>query len=62
MPFQRGTASISEISLYILWKKYLDSDLLLNKNIMLDVEALTLPFHIFYENCFLDDINKRYIL
>jgi hypothetical protein len=50
MPFSLGTASIAEIILYSLWKKYIGYDLVLNKKIMLDVEALTLPYKIFYKN------------
>ena len=50
MPFSLGTAAIAEIILYSMWKKYIGYDLILNKKIMLDVEALTLPYKIFYKN------------
>ena len=60
MPFQLGTASISEIMLFSLWKKYIGYDLILNKKIMLDVEALTLPFDIFYINCITSTENDGY--
>jgi hypothetical protein len=61
MPFELGTASISEMSIYSMWKYYLNEDLILNSNIMLDVEALTLSFDLFYHN-FLnkDENNKEY--
>jgi hypothetical protein len=51
MPFEKGTASIAEMSLYLLSKYYIEKNLIINPNILLDVEALTLPFDIFYENC-----------
>jgi len=52
MPFYLGTATIAEILLYSLWEKYTDSFIEINSSIMLDIEALTLPFNIFYNNCF----------
>lgn len=52
MPFERGTSSIAEILLYSLWEKYIGSKIYINENVMLDVEALMLPFSIFYNNCF----------
>ena len=52
MPFKLGTASIAEIFLYSLWKKYIGKKLKINDNIMLDVEALTLPYELFKKNCF----------
>jgi hypothetical protein len=52
MPFTLGTASISEMFLYSLWKKYIGKKLKINDNIMLDVEALTLPYELFKKNCF----------
>ena len=55
MPFQLGTASISEMFLYSLWKKYIGKSLKINQNIMLDVEALTLPYEVFKKNCFEKD-------
>jgi len=60
MPFQLGTASISEIMLFSLWKKYIGYDLILNQKIMLDVESLTLPFDIFYKNCIKNTDNDGY--
>ncbi len=55
MPFQLGTASIAEMFLYSLWKFYIGKNLRINNNIMLDVEALTIPFDVFYRNCFIRD-------
>jgi hypothetical protein len=55
MPFHLGTASIAEIFLYSLWTAYLNKTIKINQNIMLDVEALTLPYDIFYKNCFEKD-------
>jgi hypothetical protein len=55
MPFQLGTASIAEMFLYSLWKFYIGENLRINNNIMLDVEALTIPFDVFYRNCFIRD-------
>ena len=60
MPFYRGTAFVAEVALYSLWAKYIDNSngnnytrhLFIKDNIMLDVEALSLPFNKFYENCF----------
>jgi len=52
MPFYLGTAAIAEILLYSLWEKYTNSSIEINSNIMLDIEALTLPFNLFYDNCF----------
>lgn len=61
MPFHGGTASIAEMALYSLWEYYLEEDLFLNQNIMLDVEVLTLPFHLFYNNFFeKDSFNDEY--
>jgi len=60
MPFQRGTASIAEMSLYSLWKYYIGIPLNINQNVLLDVEVLTLPFSIFYFNCFNGE--NRYLL
>lgn len=53
MPFIAGTACIAEISLHTLFKKYMPRDfhLIRNEHIMLDVEALSLPFEQFYLNC-----------
>ncbi len=51
MPFQLGTAAIAEIFLYSLWKFYIKSSLTINQNIMLDIEALSNTFDIFYINC-----------
>lgn len=63
MPFERGTSSIAEILLYSLWEKYIGSKIYINENVMLDVEALTLPFSIFYNNCFTQsDIYTPYII
>jgi hypothetical protein len=55
MPFQLGTAAIAEMFLYSLWNFYIGSNLRINKNIMIDVEALTIPFDVFYRNCFIHD-------
>ena len=56
MPFSLGTASIAEMSLFTLWDTYINKDgskkLILNPNIMIDVEALLLPYSKFYNNCF----------
>jgi len=52
MPFELGTAAIAEMALYSLWEYYIGTRISINKNIMLDVEALTLPFNIFYQNSF----------
>ena len=60
MPFLRGTASIAEMSLYSLWKYYIGTSLNINQTVLLDVEALTLPFTIFYHNCFNGE--NRYLL
>lgn len=48
------------MSLYSLWKYYIGTPLNINQNVLLDVEALTLPFTIFYNNCFNGD--ERYLL
>ena len=58
MPFQRGTASIAEISFYSLWEYYLNEKVILNSNVFLDIEALTLPFNSFYDNFFNQDPNQ----
>jgi len=55
MPFRLGTASIAEIFLYSLWKKYVGKNIQINQNVMLDVEALTLPYDLFKKNCFEKD-------
>jgi hypothetical protein len=56
MPFRLGTASIAEMSLFTLWDTYINKDgskkLILNQNVMIDVEALLLPYSKFYNNCF----------
>ena len=55
MPFDLGTASIAEMSLYTLWDTYINKDgskkLIINPNIMFDVEALLMPFSQFHNNC-----------
>ena len=51
MPFEKGTASIAEMSLYLLWKYYIGTSIIIKSNILIDIEALTLPFDIFYKNC-----------
>jgi hypothetical protein len=58
MPFYLGTASIAEIFLYSLWKKYIGTNIKINQNIMLDVEALTLPYQLFKKNCFEKDTEE----
>ena len=60
MPFELGTASIAEIFLYSLWKYYIGINLIINPLIMLDVEALTLPYEIFFKNCFINEGNDGY--
>jgi len=70
MPFLLGTSSISEIALYTLWNTYINIDgrkpLNINKNTMIDVEALSLTYTQFYYNCFnkesKDDIYTPYFL
>lgn len=63
MPFTLGTASIAEMMLYSLYQYYLDKKVVIRQNIMLDVEALMLPFPIFFENCFMnkDDTYTPYL-
>ena len=51
MPFDLGTASISEMALYSLWKYYIGTEVRINPNIMIDVEALTNDFDTFKYNC-----------
>jgi hypothetical protein len=59
MPLKNGTASIAEVCLYSLWEKYIPGfTIKINPNIMLDVEALSLPFNTFLYNCF----NKETII
>ena len=58
MPFKLGTASIAEMMLYSLYQYYLDKKVVIRRNIMLDVEALMLPFPIFFDNCF-NNNNKQ---
>ena len=58
MPFYLGTAAIAEIFLYSLWKKYIRTTIKINQNIMLDVEALTLPYQLFKKNCFEKDTEE----
>lgn len=62
MPYKEGTASIAEISMHSLLKKYLNPNirLVINPKIMLDVEALCLPFIDFYNNCFNNSDNTDY--
>jgi len=56
MPFTAGTATIAEIALYSLLEKYIpEKRYKINENIMIDVEALSLPFRIFYSYCFNSD-------
>jgi hypothetical protein len=53
MPFIAGTASIAEVALYSLWEKYIpNSKIKINPNVILDTEALSLPFNNFLHNCF----------
>jgi len=64
-PYCAGTASISEISLFVLWNKYVNYNntepLFINQNIMIDVEALSHSFTEFYYNCFnKDQYNSKY--
>jgi len=55
MPFALGTASIAEVMLYSLCEYYLGEKVKIDQKCLLDVEALTLPFDIFYTNCFESD-------
>lgn len=64
-PYMAGTASISEISLFTLWNKYVNHNntepLFINQRIMIDVEALSHSFTEFYHNCFnKDQFNSKY--
>ena len=59
MPFSMGTASISEIFLYSLWKFYVGTRLEIRQSIMLDVEALSNTFDDFYKNCFNHDEDEN---
>ena len=59
MPFNLGTASIAEMFLYSLWKFYIGTRLEIRQTIMLDVEALTSNFDVFYRNCFHNDVNEN---
>lgn len=59
MPFALGTASIAEMFLYSLWKFYIGTRLEIRQSIMLDVEALTNNFDVFYNNCFNHDDNEN---
>jgi hypothetical protein len=56
MCFIAGCASISEMSLFTLWDTFINIDgtkpLLINPNVMIDVEVLSLTFSKFYHNCF----------
>lgn len=64
MPFSLGTSSISEMSLYTLWNTYININgfepLYINKNTMIDIEALSLPYTEFYHNCFNKTIRDIY--
>lgn len=51
MPFYLGTASIAEMFLYSLWKYYIRKIIKIRQEVMLDVEALSLPHNIFVKNC-----------
>jgi hypothetical protein len=65
MPFDFGTAAIAEWSLFSLWNTYINIDksieLKINQNIMIDVEALSLPFTDFYHNCLNKEIYEPII-
>ena len=56
MPFYAGTAAIAEMSLNVLLIKYFP-DLIFTKNpnVMIDVEALSLPYSLFANNFFESD-------
>lgn len=60
MPFKQGTAFCAEIAFHGLIKKYINPNLniKMNSNIILDIEALLLPFVTFYNNCFQSDGTK----
>jgi len=60
MPYKEGNAFCAEVSFHALIKKYINPDLVIsmNSNIILDVEALLLPFITFYNNCFQSDGTK----
>lgn len=61
MPFELGTASIAEMILHSLWRFYLNKKIIINKNTMIDVEALTLPYSLFKNNCFGNEENNKYV-
>ena len=60
MPHNFGSAFVAEVLLYSLWAKYINGfdnnnyerRIFIKETILLDIEALTLPFDKFYENCF----------
>jgi glycosyltransferase involved in cell wall biosynthesis len=60
MPYKEGNAFCAEVAFHSLLKKYVNADLVIsmNSNIILDVEALLLPFISFYNNCFQSDGTK----
>jgi hypothetical protein len=51
MPFYLGTSSIAEMFLYSLWKYYIRKIIKIRQEVILDIEALTLPYDIFIKNC-----------
>ena len=61
MPFILGTAAIGEMAIYTLWNTYVKDEngdsipLRINENTLIDVEALSLPYSVFYENCITKD-------
>jgi len=58
MPFYAGTAAIAEISLFTLWDNYVNEPLIINQEVMLDIEVLSLTFREFYHNCFNKDCQR----
>lgn len=60
MPYKEGNAFCAEVSFHSLLKKYINPNLVIsiNHNVILDIEALLLPFVTFYNNCFQSDGTK----
>jgi len=66
MPFKLGTASVGEMAIYTLWNTYVKDEtgksipLKINVNTLIDIEALSLPYSVFYENCIKESSNSIY--
>jgi hypothetical protein len=59
MSFKRGTSSICEMMLYTLWQLcFPENPIVINQNCMIDVEALTLTYARFRQNCYRNDGTK----